>query len=243
MRSAVLLSGAFLALTCSASQTEAAERGLEAHLHGHGSLNIALEGETLWLELEAPGADIVGFEHPASSDQDKAAVAAAKDQLADPFALFTIPAAADCRLDEVAVDLEQSEAGGNENGHDHGEEDHDAHGHDEDGHDEEEDHADHGHDEEGHDDHDEHAEEEHGHDEHGHSDESGEEKHAEASHSAFHAEYLLTCAQPSAIDEIGFPYFDLFAGAEALDVSIVTDQGQGHFEVTREEPRLRLTDQ
>ena len=35
------------------------ERELDAHQHGHGVVNIAIEDQTLWIELEAPGADIV----------------------------------------------------------------------------------------------------------------------------------------------------------------------------------------
>ena len=42
-------------------------RELGAHEHGHGTLNIALEGSRLTMELEAPGVDIVGFEHAAST--------------------------------------------------------------------------------------------------------------------------------------------------------------------------------
>ena len=57
--------------------------------HGHGTVNIAVEGTDLWIELEAPGADIVGFEHEASSEEDKAAVARAEKQLSDPLTLFS----------------------------------------------------------------------------------------------------------------------------------------------------------
>ena len=34
---------------------------MDAHVHGHGILNIAVEGQVVEMELEAPGADIVGF--------------------------------------------------------------------------------------------------------------------------------------------------------------------------------------
>ena len=106
-----------------ASQAASSERVLDAHQHGHGVLNIAIEGETLWIELEAPGADIVGFEHPASSDKDKAAIAAAKAALGDPVALFGIPAAASCALDNAAVTLVGDEPEGHGAHHD----DHDDH--------------------------------------------------------------------------------------------------------------------
>ena len=66
-----------------------------------GTLNIAIEGARLTMELEAPGADIVGFEHKAKTEQQKAAVEKAKQQLAEPQALFKLPAAAGCVLKEA----------------------------------------------------------------------------------------------------------------------------------------------
>ncbi|WP_016772972.1 ZrgA family zinc uptake protein, partial [Pseudomonas sp. R62] len=54
---------------------------LGAHEHGVGRLNAALDGQTLELELESPAMNLVGFEHAATSDADKAKVAAARAQL------------------------------------------------------------------------------------------------------------------------------------------------------------------
>ncbi len=79
------------------------------------------------------------------------------------------------------------------------------------------------------DDHDEHAEDDHDH-----------EEHAEASHTEFHAEYVLNCATPSAIDEISFAYFDAFENARELEVQIVSDSGAKAFEVERDPPTLDL---
>ena len=76
----------------------AQQRQAGAHEHGRGTLNIALEGSRLSMELEAPGADIVGFEHKAKTQKQKAAVEKAKKQLAAPQALFELPAAAGCVL-------------------------------------------------------------------------------------------------------------------------------------------------
>lgn len=97
-------------------------RQLGAHQHGHGMLNMAIEGRTLQAELEVPGADIVGFEHPATSDADKAKVAAARKKLADPSSLLAFPAQANCKLTSAKVVLE-----GEEDSAHHGEE-HGDHG-------------------------------------------------------------------------------------------------------------------
>ncbi len=69
---------------------------LGAHEHGVGRLNAALDGQTLELELESPAMNLVGFEHVASTDADKAKVAAARAQLEKPLVLFSLPKAANC---------------------------------------------------------------------------------------------------------------------------------------------------
>jgi hypothetical protein len=84
----------------------AQKRELGAHEHGRGTLNIAVEGRRLSLELEAPGADIVGFEHSAKTPKDKAAVAAAKKRLSAPLELFKLPASAGCAVKEATVEIE-----------------------------------------------------------------------------------------------------------------------------------------
>ncbi len=223
-------------LTAGAAHTQTRE--LDAHQHGHGALNIAFEGASVAMELEVPGADIVGFEHPAESDADRALIDAAIAQLAKPLELFAMPAAAGCTVTEANVALL-------------GEDDHDEHGDDhKDEHDDDlkDEHAD-DHKDEHDDDHkDEHADDhkdEHDddhNDEHAddhkdeHADEEGEEGHNE-----FHAEYALTCADPSAIDAIEFVYFERFPNAAELDIQLISDKGAKGFEVERDEPRLDLS--
>ncbi|VVO20157.1 DUF2796 domain-containing protein [Pseudomonas fluorescens] len=69
---------------------------LGAHEHGVGRLNAALDGQTLELQLESPAMNLVGFEHVATSDADKAKVAATRAQLEKPLTLFNLPKAAGC---------------------------------------------------------------------------------------------------------------------------------------------------
>ena len=217
------------------SQAYGAERELAAHQHGHGFLNIAIEGSTMWIELETPGADIVGFEHPARSDADKAAIEEATTRLSDPGGLFGIPSQASCVLETVTVspvgyDLgmdDDHDADGDHDAHDeHADEDaHDEHA-DEDAHDE---HADE-------DVHDDHADED-AHDEHAHDDHADEE---ETFHAEFHAEYSLHCADPSAITSLTFTYFDVFPGAEEVQVTVISEEGQSSHEVTGDSPVVHL---
>ena len=79
-------------------------RQADAHEHGHGVVNIAIEGDRLSIELTAPGADIVGFEHVARSDQQKAIVTAAKHLLSQPLKVVGLPRMARCSA--IAKDIE-----------------------------------------------------------------------------------------------------------------------------------------
>ncbi|MCF4979403.1 DUF2796 domain-containing protein [Pseudomonas gessardii] len=69
---------------------------LGAHEHGVGRLNAVLDGKALELELESPAMNLVGFEHLATTDADKAKVTAARKQLEQPLVLFSLPKAAGC---------------------------------------------------------------------------------------------------------------------------------------------------
>lgn len=108
---------------------------LGAHEHGVGRLDVALVGGTLEFELDSPAMNLVGFEHLATSAEDKAKVAAAKDVLLKPHALFSIPEAAECNV--VAQKLESPLFGDKpeadaDHDHDHdAKDDHDEHEHSE----------------------------------------------------------------------------------------------------------------
>ncbi len=192
--------------TAIASETK---RDLAAHEHGVGKLNIAFEKSEIAMELEAPGADIVGFEHHAESTEDRKKVDAAIAVLAKPLDIFALPVDAKCQVKEANVELH----GGDEDKH------HDEHA------------AAEKHEEHANEKHDDHADAKHN--EHG-----NEEA---ASHTEFHAEYVLSCANPSAVTKIEFPYFTTFPNAKELEVQMISDKGTNGFEVERDEPRLDLS--
>ena len=119
-------------------------RQVDKHEHGVGELNIAIEGSSINLEFMIPGADIVGFEYKAKSDEDISLVNTALTKFDDFSNIFTIPNAANCNLVEAEIAINQ--------GDDH--EEHEEH----DEHDEHEEHDEH----DEHDEHEEHEHEEHG---------------------------------------------------------------------------------
>lgn len=182
-----LIIAAALAVSIPAIAAEE-HRELGPHEHGHGKLNIAIEGNRVAMELEVPGADIVGFEHEASTPDQKAAVEKAKATLSNALAVFKLPVGAGCKLAEAQVEVKA-------------EDDH------------------------------EHAEK---------TAENKPEDAKEAHHSEFHVTYAIDCASPAKLTSIEFKYFDLFAGAQELDVNLVTPKGQSSYEVTRGAPKLEL---
>ena len=172
-----------LGIVAYAPPAPAQHRELGAHEHGRGTLNVAVEGKRISMELEAPGADIVGFEHAANTRQQKAAVEKAKKDLLAPQTLFKFPTAAGCTVSAATVELEDGTdddaAGKAKGGTDH-------------------------------------------------------------AHSEFHAQYTFDCQQPASLTSIEFGYFRVFAGAQKLDVNVITPKGQTKLEASRAKPRIDL---
>jgi hypothetical protein len=93
-----------LTVAHAAAEHDHEHASLGAHEHGVGRLNAALDGKTLELELESPAMNLVGFEHVASSDADKAKVVAARALLEQPLALFNLPKAAGCTVENQELE-------------------------------------------------------------------------------------------------------------------------------------------
>ena len=89
----------------------------EAHIHGLATLTLALEGNSLEIEFESPAANLVGFEHKATSVKEKRALHIAESTLKSPAELFLF-SGVNCQLKEAEVDISAVE-----------EKDHDDHGH------------------------------------------------------------------------------------------------------------------
>jgi ABC-type Zn2+ transport system substrate-binding protein/surface adhesin len=67
---------------------------------------MAIEGDHVFLALESPGADIVGFEYAARTDDEKAAVEAAIELLGKPLQWMQPDAAAGCEVEHASAGLE-----------------------------------------------------------------------------------------------------------------------------------------
>ncbi|HHE1263346.1 TPA: DUF2796 domain-containing protein [Vibrio parahaemolyticus] len=142
-----------IGLSLSTVATAEEYRQHSAHVHGHVEFNIAQDGSDFLLEITAPGADVVGFEHaPENAEQEKT-LQHAVATLEDSNALFAINPQAQCEIEEVHV---EHSLGGQHEEHEH--HDHEGHDHDEHAHHDHDKHEHDGHEGHDHSDHSDHGE-------------------------------------------------------------------------------------
>lgn len=193
-----------------------------AHVHGQVEVNIAQDGQELLVEVTAPGADVVGFEHAPETTEQKKVLEQAIAQLNKPDELFSFNnASCTLKFKSVTNSLEGDHDEHDEHeGHDHAEHGHDNHeGHDHAEHDHD-DHKDHDHAEHDHDDHKGHDHAEHDHDDHkGHD-------HSEGSHGEFTVEYHYQCSDVAKLDTVSTQWFSKFSNTEKMTVNLLTDTAQ-----------------
>lgn len=139
MRRQLVCSATALAVVITCLHGAAAGSGhrqLGAHEHGSGILNVAVEGDRVSLELAAPAADIIGFEHAPQTDQQKAEHSRAGDKLKAGLDLLRLTPQAGCELVEYEIDyvseahVTESTTAASDHAHDHGEHEDADHDHD-----------------------------------------------------------------------------------------------------------------
>ena len=216
-----------IGMTVSASVLANEEfRSHEAHVHGKVEVNIAQDGQELLVEVTAPGADVVGFEHAPETAEQKKVFEQAIAQLNKPEDLFGFNNAS-CTLKFKSVTNTLEGDHDNHEGHDHAEHDHDDHkGHDHAEHDH--DHAEHDHDDHKGHDHAEHDHDDHkGHDhaEHNHDDHEGHD-HSEGGHGEFTVEYHYQCSDIEKLDTVNTQWFSKFSNTKSMTVNLLTDSAQ-----------------
>lgn len=128
--------------TSSLAYAEEGFRQHGAHVHGQVEFNIAQDGNELLVEITAPGADVVGFEHAPTNDAEKQQLKDAVAKLSHADHVFTLTSEAGCKVEHQSVTHTLGDSEHDQ--HDHEEHhDHDKHDHhDYDKHDHEEHHQD-----------------------------------------------------------------------------------------------------
>ncbi|MGD8122917.1 zinc uptake protein ZrgA [Vibrio sp. TRT 2004] len=203
--------------TSSLAYAEEGFRQHGAHVHGQVEFNIAQDGNELLVEITAPGADVVGFEHAPTNDAEKQQLKDAVAKLSHADHVFTLTSEAGCKVEHQSV---THTLGADKH-------DHDEH-HDHDKHDHEEHHDHDKHDHEEHHDHDKHDHDKHDHDEHHDHD---NHDHESGGHGEFTVEYHYQCDNVSAISNIETSWFSQFPSTESIKVNLLTDTKQAAMEL------------
>lgn len=95
-----------IALFAAAAALSVASAGAhDAHVHGEGRLDVAIEKDGITLNLELPLDVVVGFERAPKNDKERAALAEAATALGDAAALWQPTPAANCTVQAANVAL------------------------------------------------------------------------------------------------------------------------------------------
>jgi hypothetical protein len=103
----------FVVLTYGFTTAEAqaeAVRHHEAHVHGVAHMNVAVEGDTVYIEFSSPAANIVGFEHHPETAEQKKAIKASIAKLKAGDKLFKLSSKAQGKLTKSVVDTDIANA-------------------------------------------------------------------------------------------------------------------------------------
>jgi len=232
-----------------------------AHEHGAASLSIALDGSRIYIDLDSPAYNVLGFEHAPSSTAQQDVLDAARLAL-ESGSSFVFDSVAECSLESAEIMFELAGESDHEAEHEHeashsdesdhddeiahadeSEHEHEASHSDESDHDDETAHADeseHEHeashaDESDHDDEAAHTDETEHENEHesAHSDES--EHGDEGAHSDVEAMYVYQCERAESLERITTSLFETFGSFEDIDVQLIGPGGQTGLELNAEQ--------
>lgn len=252
-RSCLTAALAAIALGAAAAAPAQIERQHGAHVHGEATGNLSQDGTALRLELEIPGVNLVGFEHPPRNDEQQ--------QLLDDTLAFLnggewllADARGGCQIERInahthGFDADYEHGKGHDHhhdehqrGHNHHHDEHHHHGHagegrhDHHGHQAEHshDHASHQHDDQ----HQHHHHSGHDHEHHGHS--HHDHAHHDHEHAEFHIIAHLNCESPQALRWIEIGLFADYPGNELIAVDVLTDRAATRARLTPGNARIDL---
>lgn len=99
-----------VAMTVMAFSVQA--HGSKAHVHGHASMQVAVEGKEIIIDWQSPMDSVVGFEHAPRNEKQRQAIKAVEDQFRSPEKLFIPTADAKCTAQPAEVKLPFKADGG-----------------------------------------------------------------------------------------------------------------------------------
>jgi hypothetical protein len=195
---------AALALGLAVSAIAELERQHGVHVHGEAVGNLALDGGQLQIELTIPGANLVGFEHPPRTNEQRASIDQVLPLLESGDWLRT-DARAECQSAQFEVHAHgfaESEVGDLDHHNYKPHQDHEGH---------------HKHQHDHHDDQHDHHHNSHHHHDDGHAHEKRHE------HAEFQVVARLTCQAPTRLSWIELNLFENYPGNGQITLDVLTD--------------------
>ncbi|KDO13870.1 zinc-binding protein [Vibrio metoecus] len=188
----------------------------EAHVHGQVELNIAQDGHDVLIEVTAPGADVVGFEHAPQDDAQKQALEKALETLHHPEKLFVLSSKAQCETRDVLI---KHNLGSEEHEDHHSHQEGEAHDHDT-----------------------AHAHSEHDHDANDHQghDHEADEHDDEHQHGTFTVQYQFHCEAIDELKQVDTQWFQHFPSTEKIQVNVLTEKQQSALQLNAKQTRISL---
>ncbi len=86
--------------TMAVAQTQ---RDLDSHEHGSATLNIAIDSADVFIELETPWNNLVGFEHKPETEEQTALLEGAIEQLKKPEQFISFPGV-ECEIKDISIE-------------------------------------------------------------------------------------------------------------------------------------------
>lgn len=108
---AVLMSVFSLSAPAAAQNPFSDTHTQSAHVHGVAHLSVAVDAQTIVMDLEMPLVSLVGFEHKPASELEKKAFSHASQTLSQVDRLFQLSAAARCALTSKTIEMPTFEQG------------------------------------------------------------------------------------------------------------------------------------
>lgn len=88
-----------------------AHREHKAHTHGKATMDISIEKNEIEVDLDIPGADLVGFEGKAKTQEQKDNLKSVTNLLTKDYALLTIPESAGCVVTKRKLESDHDDHG------------------------------------------------------------------------------------------------------------------------------------
>jgi len=192
-------------------------RSADSHVHGGAMLSIVSEADRVFVELETPLYNLLGFEYEPQTSEEKARVSDIETQLGQPQNLIVFNKEAKCIYNEINTQVSLFDTPLSDDAIPHGAEDSHSHGHD------------HNH------------KNEQAHETEMHAQSETDEHDHSSGHKDIILSYSLTCGDLSKLKTVEVKFFEDFPNFTKLDLVYLGPSQQTSTELSPSKSKADLT--